>query len=317
MVLSAMLNKKRILIAASVFIVLIGAWFFTGFYKEREWGNLYVFIKHRPTAKFMFYAPRGEADPSPIPGKEGWLPPRQEREEAAYEEFVENHGGLKRSISIPPILSLLTEVKEKDGIVFYAPYTDKLEGGEYPFDADKFTKQYNIIRKADPTEDAQKAIADHDFRFIGISGYAYIIPGIENGERAPLVKKFGFKIIAGTSDSIDPKFPPLQSAAYDYAKKYNSFLSKQLQEIMRMQPDRLIGLTVSEAIRSVGLELKECIIFDEPPGVARGVSCKLEGNQVLQLFITRDRAPFSRKRAWNFDNIESLEVIQAQKSGQR
>jgi hypothetical protein len=94
-------NNKRPLIAVSATTILIFVWLFVGFYRDREWRNLYIFIKHRPTVKLMFNAPRGEADPSSVPEKEGWLTPQQEVEEEAYVEFVERHDGWKRSLSIP------------------------------------------------------------------------------------------------------------------------------------------------------------------------------------------------------------------------
>jgi hypothetical protein len=81
--------------------VLLGLWLSVGIYAEREFGDLYIFVKHRPSMKFFFYAPLGEADRSSVPGHEGYLTPDQEREEDLYVEFVEDHDGDKRSFLLP------------------------------------------------------------------------------------------------------------------------------------------------------------------------------------------------------------------------
>ena len=83
-----------------VLLVLV-ACSFLGFYKDREWGHGHVFVKHRPCVKLVFHAPLGEADRSHVPGHEGHLTPEQEREERAYVEFIEEHGGYRRSIALP------------------------------------------------------------------------------------------------------------------------------------------------------------------------------------------------------------------------
>jgi hypothetical protein len=81
--------------------LLLSSWLFVGFYEEREWGDIYIFLKHRPSFKLLFRAPLGEADRSG-PGTEGYLTPDQEKEESAYVEFVEAHGGYRRSFPVLP-----------------------------------------------------------------------------------------------------------------------------------------------------------------------------------------------------------------------
>ncbi|HEX8284961.1 MAG TPA: hypothetical protein VF588_16485 [Pyrinomonadaceae bacterium] len=81
--------------------LLLFLWLFVGVYEEREWRDIHVFLKHRPSPKVFFYTPQGEADRSYIPGKEGYLSPEQEREEQLYVEFVEKHNGYQRSIKLP------------------------------------------------------------------------------------------------------------------------------------------------------------------------------------------------------------------------
>jgi hypothetical protein len=68
-----------------------------GFFRGREWGELRVFLKHRPSLTAYFSSPLGEAD-SPREG----LPPEQARQEAEYVDFVETHGGWGRSVVLVP-----------------------------------------------------------------------------------------------------------------------------------------------------------------------------------------------------------------------
>jgi hypothetical protein len=82
-------------------LLLVGSWLFIGVYEDREWPDTYIFLKHRPYVKMFFYSPLGEADPSSVPGHEGYLTPDQEREEKLYVEFVEVHHGYRRSLPVP------------------------------------------------------------------------------------------------------------------------------------------------------------------------------------------------------------------------
>lgn len=102
------MKRKKILaatiIGAVAFFLFVSR---IGFYLDREWYDLYIFIKHKNTLKMVFYAPRGEADYSPIPGKEGFLMPDKEKEENLYIEFVENQQAFRRSVFLPIPVSWL------------------------------------------------------------------------------------------------------------------------------------------------------------------------------------------------------------------
>jgi hypothetical protein len=91
---------RRAQIGLSALPALALVWSFAGIFVEREWGGLHLFVKHRPSLKVIFYSPLGEADRSFVPGKEGYLSPEDESEESAYREFVEEHDGYDRSITI-------------------------------------------------------------------------------------------------------------------------------------------------------------------------------------------------------------------------
>jgi hypothetical protein len=82
--------------------LLLSSSLWVGFYEGREFADIYIFLKHRPSFKLLFRAPLGEADRSSIPGSEGYLAPDQEKEESAYVEFVEAQGGYARSLPLLP-----------------------------------------------------------------------------------------------------------------------------------------------------------------------------------------------------------------------
>ena len=90
--------KKFHIFIATCFISALLAYAFLGVYRDREFGGAYLFLKHKPYAKFFFYAPQGEADRSYVPGKEGYLSPEMEQNEMLYIEFIETNKGYKRSV---------------------------------------------------------------------------------------------------------------------------------------------------------------------------------------------------------------------------
>jgi hypothetical protein len=127
-------------------------------------------------------------------------------------------------------------------IFFYKPYTDSSETNLYKDTIVKFDYkvQYANLKKANINNDVEWAIKNNDLRIISISGNSYLFPGLEggyiklkNGTKAFVhlakkyefhFKKYGFKVIEGTSDFIDGNELPLQSISYDYATKYNKRL---------------------------------------------------------------------------------------------
>jgi len=129
-------------------------------------------------------------------------------------------------------------------IVFYKAYTDTLETDLYRDTVIKFDSniQYENVKNASVRENLGTAVKNNDFRFISIGGYSNLFPGLEGGYKKddlgveifigldekylPYLRKYHFKVIAGTSNTINVNDPPLQTAAYDYAKKYNQALFK-------------------------------------------------------------------------------------------
>ncbi|MBK7855755.1 MAG: hypothetical protein IPJ79_13455 [Bacteroidetes bacterium] len=131
-------------------------------------------------------------------------------------------------------------------IFFYKPYTDSSETNLYRDTLVKFDfkTQYENIKNADIEKEIEIALVHNDYRIVGISGNSYLYPGLEgcyqtnkDGTKAFIgldpkhesyIKKYGFKVIKGTSDSINSDNPPLQGEAYEYAKKYNLLLLKKM-----------------------------------------------------------------------------------------
>ncbi|NOT61205.1 MAG: hypothetical protein HOP19_13380 [Acidobacteria bacterium] len=66
-----------------------------GIYQDREFGESYLFLKHRPTLKFYFRAPLGESERTL---KE--LAPEQRAEEMLFQAYVEQGGGNQRCLRL-------------------------------------------------------------------------------------------------------------------------------------------------------------------------------------------------------------------------
>jgi len=77
-------------------------------------------------------------------------------------------------------------------------------------------------------KDAQAAIERSDYRFIAVHGFADYMPGVkENGEtEARIVKKYGLRMIEGTSDT--PCNRDVYLGVLKYAEIYNMYLSVKL-----------------------------------------------------------------------------------------
>lgn len=85
------------------------------------------------------------------------------------------------------------------------------------------------IEKANAVVDASKSIGEKDFRFLGIAGYAITFPGIPQEKQDELIRKFGYKIIEGTSDVVEgEEHLRLINLAESYAEAYNAAVLKHL-----------------------------------------------------------------------------------------
>ena len=133
----------------------------------------------------------------------------------------------------------LTAQSIQKGILLYYPDSASNKNYSKNHPILNYKVQYNSLKNATVEIDVDIAIRNRDLRIITISGYSMLYPGLESlhqtNSRHGLAKKYeahlekyGCKIIEGTSDVINPEEPRLQSAAYDYAKKYNILLFKKI-----------------------------------------------------------------------------------------
>ena len=73
--------------------------------------------------------------------------------------------------------------------------------------------------------DVAHAIVMHDLHFVAVAGFTIDIVGVPDGINNSLVKKHGYKLLPGISDTSDIR---RNLAAYKYAEKYNAILMKHL-----------------------------------------------------------------------------------------
>lgn len=88
-----------------------------------------------------------------------------------------------------------------------------------------------ISGNANFEDDFKNAINSGDFRFVGIMGYALIVPGVTDYHKL-YSKSNGVKVIEGTSDSYDLEdtIAIRNSIFYEqYAKNYNVLLLNYLK----------------------------------------------------------------------------------------
>ena len=132
-------------------------------------------------------------------------------------------------------------------IFYYKPYTDSLETNLYKDTIVKFDykTQYYNLESANLNNEVENAIVQRDYRIIALSGNCYVFPGLDGGYETksdgskvfiglsrkyePHFKKYGFKVIKGTSDVINGDDLPLQSVASDFARKYNALLFEMIE----------------------------------------------------------------------------------------
>lgn len=92
----------------------------------------------------------------------------------------------------------------------------------------KYTNQIKILRTADVTADVSSAVSKKDFRFVGVMGFAMIVPGVPDYAQK-YSDKYGVRLIENTSDCIEgPQHEELQRVAREYAEKYNRILLTKL-----------------------------------------------------------------------------------------
>ena len=81
------------------------------------------------------------------------------------------------------------------------------------------------VENADPIEDASKALARGNTKFMAVYGYALYIPGIEGNSIKKAYEKGNYIAIEGTGDDLcSEEHARLNIIASEYAKIYNQQL---------------------------------------------------------------------------------------------
>ncbi len=89
------MKKRRLIFTGLSLALSLAAWLILGIYRDREFGSHHLFVKHKPTFKLRFYAPLGKSDRTL-----NELNPKESHEEVMYREYIEEHGGEKRSVGL-------------------------------------------------------------------------------------------------------------------------------------------------------------------------------------------------------------------------
>lgn len=79
----------------------------------------------------------------------------------------------------------------------------------------------------------------------------------------------------------------------------------------------LIGLTVAEVAASLGLSISEATVFDEPPGVGRGLIWVGTDGMSVQVWVARNSGIFRADCAWSAEEFATRRAvgIQVRQSG--
>ena len=87
------------------------------------------------------------------------------------------------------------------------------------------------VLNANPVTDAKKAVERNDRTLLGVHGYTWTIPGVEESEKHEYRKKYGLKLIEGTGDVVlNREHLDLIKKATEYARRYNMYLLEHKSE---------------------------------------------------------------------------------------
>ena len=93
-------------------------------------------------------------------------------------------------------------------------------------------RRTRAMNRANVRREVARALKRGDYRLVGIGGLGLFFPGLEGRDQAvqAVVAKFGYRFIDGTSDYAEnAEQATYQSAAYNYARRYNLLLWPKLQ----------------------------------------------------------------------------------------
>lgn len=86
-------------------------------------------------------------------------------------------------------------------------------------------EQLRWVEMADPIADAKAAIGRKDFALLGVRGYTWLLPGVEESKKFEYSEKYGKRLIEGTDDVVlGTEHQRLIQLATKYAEKYNRYV---------------------------------------------------------------------------------------------
>ncbi len=86
-------------------------------------------------------------------------------------------------------------------------------------------EQLRWVESADPITDAKVAVERREFALLGVRGYTWLIPGVEESKKFEYREKYGMKLIEGTDDVLlGPEHQCLIRLATKYAEKNNLYV---------------------------------------------------------------------------------------------
>lgn len=89
--------------------------------------------------------------------------------------------------------------------------------------------QRQQIEGGNPKRDCERAVAEGDFRLVGVMDVGLQLPGVGK-DHLKLLKIYGVKIVEGTSDVVEsPADDSFQRTAIGYAKQYNIHLLQRIR----------------------------------------------------------------------------------------
>jgi hypothetical protein len=108
-----------------------------------------------------------------------------------------------------------------------------------PYPPGHFEEQIANLRQADVGQDAAKALAIGDRRFLLNIGWGGAIPGVPEWT-AEMREKYSVRILDGTGDMVfGPKHKEFKQVANEYAAKYNQLILEHVSKREEQQNQKL------------------------------------------------------------------------------
>ncbi|MGL6095300.1 MAG: hypothetical protein ACRC7O_05810 [Fimbriiglobus sp.] len=81
------------------------------------------------------------------------------------------------------------------------------------------------------------------------------------------------------------------------------------EAVIERNCEPLIGRTVAEVAAALGLSVSEATVFDEPPGVGRGLIGVGANGLCVQIWVARNAGIFRADRAWSAEEFATRRTV--------